>query len=307
MSRRDPEHDYRSRCIYHITITKLAGVPDFSQVEGVFDPAGKFLDGKIIYHPLGNLIRSHIFKLPELCPSLRIFRYVVMPDHIHFLLSAEQYLPEALGRYISRFKIKILQDARQYLHLNLPSSVFNEDFHDRILRPYQSLDVIYKYIATNPYRLMARRLNPDYFRRINSLTLVGRQWMAYGNMQLLSNPFKYNVIIHRADSEKIREAKRNRALYYAENGGVIVSPFFAEAEKNIRDLCINADSKIILLTNEAFPERYKPSGRWFELCEKGRLLVLAPPVTIPHCRRICLELNEAAKNISELQNRRPNP
>ncbi|MDE6271870.1 MAG: hypothetical protein K2M31_02550 [Muribaculaceae bacterium] len=300
MARRDPKHNYRSKCIYHITLSKAAGVPDFSQIQGVFSTDGRLIGAKSLNYPLGNVIRNHLHDISRLNTSLKIWQYVIMPDHVHFILFAKSYLPEHVGCYISRLKINILNDARRYLNLNISSGIFQEDYYDRILRPYQSADVIFQYIRSNPYRLLIRRLNPGYFRRINSLTVNGSKWRAYGNPHLLANPFKINVIVHRADSEEIRDLKLNQALYFALNGGVIVSPFIADAEKKIRDACLNVEGKIIVLTNDAFTDRYKPSGRLFELCEKGRLLILSPTETIPLNRQCCKYLNETALRLAEM-------
>ena len=49
-----------------------------------------------------------------------------------------------------------------------------------------------------------RSLNPDFFRKVNNIRVDGKLWQAYGNLQLLENPFKAPVVIHRADSEHLR-------------------------------------------------------------------------------------------------------
>ncbi len=122
-----------------------------------------------------------------------------MPDHIHLLLHVKKYLDMALGIYIGQFKIKTLQMARER-GIRI-SSVFTPDYHDRFLRPWHSLNTIYQYIRENPYRLLVRRLFPYYFRQINNLFYYGdRWWQAYGNMQLLHNPFKEAVVCHSCDA-----------------------------------------------------------------------------------------------------------
>lgn len=63
---------------------------------------------------------------------------------------------------------------------------------------------------------------------------------------------------------------------YAENGGVLVSPFISPAEKRIRDQALAVGGSLIILRAEGFPERFKPSGYEFELCDSGSLLLLAP-------------------------------
>lgn len=287
---RDPKHDYRSRCIYHITISKAPGAPSFSQINGTPErPA-------VLRSRLGEIIEDQILNFPDHCPDLQILQYVIMPDHIHFAIFARDYLPRVLGRYIGMMKVKCGQLIRR--EFPLVTDVFTPDFHDRYLRPSHSLKVIINYIEQNPARLLARRQNPDFFRKVNNIEINGSLWQAFGNLQLLDNPFKAPVVIHRADSENMRNNKSRRWLHLAENGGVLVSPFISPDEKVIRRMCEEACGKVILLTNQPYGDREKPSAHDFELCTQGRLLILAPMSALPECRGTWLYLNGTAESIA---------
>ncbi|MBD5216342.1 MAG: hypothetical protein HDS78_07505 [Bacteroidales bacterium] len=96
---RDPRHDYRTRCIYHITMTKAAGVPAFSKLVGPPEAV------EVERLPVGRIIERHLRTTRALCPHLRVLQYVIMPDHIHFAIFAEDYLPRALGSYIGMLKV----------------------------------------------------------------------------------------------------------------------------------------------------------------------------------------------------------
>ena len=219
-----------------------------------------------------------------------------MPDHIHFAIFAREYLPRVLGRYIGMFKVK----CGQLIRSEFPDLqyIFTPDFHDRYLRPVHRLSTIIEYIQQNPYRLLAKRLNPEFFRRINNIEIQGALWQAYGNLQLLDNPFKAPVVIHRAGSDSLRADKRRRWNHLAENGGVLVSSFISPAEKEIRRQCEEVDGKIILITNAPFAEREKPASHDFDLCTKGRLLILAPMSRLqPGCSTF-VYLNSIAESLS---------
>ncbi|MBO4944929.1 MAG: hypothetical protein J6C91_06720 [Muribaculaceae bacterium] len=291
---RDPKHDYKSRCIYHITIGKAPVCPVFTRIEG--SPERPL----VIRTRLGEIIESQILNFPDLCPSLQPLQYVIMPDHIHFILFAKDYLPRVLGRYIGMMKVK----CGQLIRAEFPGleNIFTPDFHDRYLRPNHSLPTIIEYIQQNPYRLLIRRVNPDFFRRINNIEIQSRLWQAYGNLQLLDNPFKAPVIIHRSDSAGLLADKQRRWKHLAENGGVLVSPFISPAEKAIRSQCEDAGGKIILLSNIPFSERGKPAAHDFDLCSKGSLLILAPMSPLPPGRSTFLYLNSIAESISIPQN-----
>ena len=252
---RDPKHDYRGRSIYHITICKAPACPPFSKISG--SPASPLVSRTII----GEIIEQQILNFPKLCPSLQILQYVIMPDHIHFAIFARDYLPRALGRYIGMMKVK----TGQLIRASFPeiTDIFTPDFHDRYLLPSHKLQTIINYIQENPKRLLERIQNPLFFQRLNNLEIKGTQWQAYGNLQLLQNPFKGPVVIHRSDSEAILTAKHRRWKHISENGGVLVSPFISPAEKEVRRQCENANGKIILLTNKPFREREKPAAHDF--------------------------------------------
>lgn len=287
---RDPKHDYKSRCIYHITMGKAAGCPVFSLVSGSIDQP------VVTKTHIGKIIESHILNLPKLCPSLQILQYVIMPDHIHIAIFVRETLPQSVGKYIAIMKVRSLQEIRA-LNTGI-TDVFNPGFHDRRLRRCHKLKAIIEYIQKNPYRLLVRRYNPEYFKKINNIEIGGKLWQAYGNMQLLDNPFKGPVVIHRSDSEALVMAKWGRWRHLAENGGVLVSPFISQHEKMVRGMCEKVDGKVILLVNKPFGEREKPAAHDFELCAKGKLLILAPMTELPSGRETFLYLNSIAETIA---------
>lgn len=103
---RDPKHNYRGRSIYHITIGKASSCPAFSRISG---SASNPLLSK---SPIREVIEQQILNFPNLCHSLQILQYVIMPDHIHFAIFARDYLPRAIGSYIGMMKVKCGQIIR---------------------------------------------------------------------------------------------------------------------------------------------------------------------------------------------------
>lgn len=195
-------HDYRSKCIYFITLKKSPLMPSFGTLAGTPDNA------RVDLTPLGKIVRNAIYGIAKIEPRVRLFQYAMMPDHAHFLLSVEQVLDDPLGLLIARLKAEIN-------HADGQPGVFQEGFNDQILRADRSLDAIFTYIRENPRRLALRRANPEYFRRIANAELAGHPCMLYGNLDLLANPFKQQVIVHRAiprpSSSSIRAGVFTRA------------------------------------------------------------------------------------------------
>lgn len=286
-------HDYSSRCIYMVTLSKRPEVEPFGQLAGeVTDPSSV----RIVCSPRGRAVRDQVHGLSLIEPAIRVLQYAVMPDHLHILLFVTRPMTEPLGSVIARFKIAVNRAVGG-------EPVFEEGFNDQILKTDRSLDRLFRYIRQNPYRLAVRRARPEYFRRLRSLTFGEIRCEAYGNPFLLRNPFKSQVVVHRRDDEAARALRRQEWLHVAANGGVLVSPFISPAEKAIRAEAEALGGRFILLVDIPFTDRYKPSGKDFSLCVQGRMLIISarffsgfsPAASISRAR--CLSLNSLASRI----------
>lgn len=284
-------HDYRSPGRYMITLSKSPGIFPFSQIEGDWKlPVGTRGSSYTRWSPMGRVIADKLYHLGELHPALRAEQYIVMPDHIHALIWVKSTLPEHLGFFIARFK-NTINTAVSIDH------IFDDGFNDQIVTNKRDLNTIFNYIKSNPYRLAIRRACPDFFTRCNNMIIEDTPCQAYGNIHLLDNPFKDQVIVHRADDDQIFLANRDRWLHTAANGGVLVSPFISQREKSIRKEAELAGARLILITNRPLGEREKPSGKDFELCAQGRMLIIAPSTPMPLDRSACLKINSLAASI----------
>lgn len=281
-----------------ITLNKAPLGKDFGTLEGDYRlPAGAPGSSCISTTGIGSAIRRMIHNFYLIEPNIRILQYAIMPDHVHILLFVEHPTKEILGRIIARFKVEVNKVIGA-------EGVFAKGFNDQILTDNRSLDTLYKYIRDNPRRLAVRREHPEYFRRVNTLKIGENTCQAYGNFQLLECPFKEQIIVHRADTPEERQQHHALWLYTAANGAVLVSPFISADEKAVRGEAEEAGGRFILIVNEPMAERYKPSGRDFELCEAGRLLIVSAVLPGALSRTTCLAMNELAKRIC-LTSQRP--
>lgn len=292
--RRAPWNDYHARQIYMVTVTKAPESPAFGRLMNVENPTDAYVE----LSSAGEVIRRELDVTPEITPEVRLIDYVIMPDHFHAIVFVTVRMEKTLGDVIRGIKSAATGKIRKGVH-EPDLTVFEDSFHDRIITRSGQLDAVKLYVFQNPYRLAVRQMCPEYFRRVNGLTIDGKEVSAYGNMQLLDNPFKENVVVHRAETQEQREKNRMKWLYVAANGGVLVSPFISPAERKIREEAETLDGSIILLTSKPFGDRDKPMGRDFALCEKGRLLIIALPVEEKALsRNTCLMLNSLAEVIA---------
>lgn len=273
-NRRAKWHDYRSRAIYMITITKAAGIPKFGEVVQV----SPFASVETELTPLGKAIVVELKAMTAKYPELEIFEYVIMPDHIHFILYVKSPTGYHLGKAIGDFKGAC---SRRYLNIcaNEESEitpVFSRGFHDRILRAKGQLSIMKNYVRDNPRRLHIKRTKPDLFSSKQTIKINGEEFDAFGNIFLLRNPEIEAVKVSSRFSEEELRLLNRRWIRTIEEGGVLVSPFISPKEKIYRDLAIDNGANVIILLENGFGERFKPSGQYFDLCAEGRLLLIAP-------------------------------
>jgi REP element-mobilizing transposase RayT len=279
-----------------ITMTAVSGRPEFSY----------FVNSTLTLAPLGVRLAHLISTIPEYHPEIALRSWVIMPDHIHILLTVLHPLERPLGQIIAGFAASCTKALwKLYPHYAAQRSpLFNHSFNDRIILRDGQLETVTAYILDNPRRLLIKKANPDLFTRHNHLSIADMEFAAYGNIFLLQDFDRQQVIVHRADTPAERLRHTTEWLQCAENGGVLVSPFISPDEREIRKKAITLGGKIIQLQKEGFEQRFKPAKSDFELCSQGRLLILTPwPDNLrraPICRDQALYLNSLAAKIASL-------
>ena len=183
-----------------------------------------------------------------------------------------------------------------------------DGFQDTILFREGQLQAMLAYIRDNPRRLAEKRANPALFHRVALLSLPldgGRltgRFEALGNRHLLERPlhqvqcsrryFAWRRIPKQGGGLKIaRDAvgdpvtehttpeyttRLEDALDAAAHGTVIISPCISDGERQIALEALKRGLPLIVLRNKGFAKLQKPTGRLFDACAAGRLLMLAP-------------------------------
>lgn len=304
---RCPGHDYKSRCIYHIVLKKGLDVPDFSEVIGYvgnheWPPAIKLSS-------YGECIAKAISNIKEKFPFTSILRKCIMPDHVHLALFVKEKTEFYLGQIIGEFKRDC---SKEFARLDNGKIIymFIPDYYDTFLTAKNQLKSMLNYISDNPRRHLIRKTHQGWFRSF-VITDSLNQYSAYGNWDLLSEFQKVQVKFSRKYSES--ELNSLKKLWHRTvlNDGILVSPFIHAEEKKVRDWAMANGGVIIYITHQSFPDRYKPSGKLFELCSEGRLLIISYP-TNPYeqeyirskgvpSRALCKKMNDFALEITTRQ------
>lgn len=275
-SRRLYSHDYCSPGYYHITVTLkerthlLSSLPDI--------PLSELKKNEATYpllSPLGSKVREELLGISSFHPQLKILQYVIMPDHIHFVLQVTERLKKKLGYEMTGF---FGACSRHYNELgSFPEfKTLFQRFHDNIIFNYDQLKKAIQYVQDNPRRAIIKRTHPDLFKRYLHLKIGNHEFAAFGNIFLLRHFNLLPIRIHRRWSEAEFTSYHSECMQKIRQGAIPVSPFIHPAEKNIMKETMALGSPLIKLTDCGFEDRFKPYGKDFDSCAKGGLLLLAP-------------------------------
>lgn len=301
MKRRRIGHDYKSRCIYMITLVVEARRPLLGTIigDGVKQPA------RIIRTPLGDAVTKALLNIPQFYPEIEIFTHQVMPDHLHAIVFVKNTIPVHLGTIINGFKVACNREYRSLkengiINSNLPS-LWEQGYNDVILDQEGQLQRMKDYIRDNPRRKAIKNSHPDFFKVRHNISIGQYTFAAQGNIFLLDSPCLLQVQC----SQKLTPQQINdlcqQFLSKAQNGAVLVSPSISKGEKEIMRAAFNQGLPVIILQENGFAPLAKPGGKRFDACAQGRLLMLSPWQHHNDRRAItraqCLELNEMARVI----------
>lgn len=286
-----------------ITIRKSSFVPAFSR----FLPARPNEDvPSLELTTTGKILPTALDEMTTKYPELEILAKVCMPDHLHFIVFVTKDTSYHLGKAIGFFKGRCSKKLWEQLDIEPGNAyaqpIFEDGFHDRILSRQGQLPTMLNYVRDNPRRAWIKQMNPRLFTDRQTILINNCEYDTFGNLFLLRNPDIQQVRVSSKYTNDELEAHVNTWIRTIEEGGVLVSPFISPAEKAYRDKAIEADANLIILEKNGFPERYKPSGRFFELCAEGRLLLIAPRehrmLSESITRSQALALNELASFIA---------
>lgn len=324
MTQRCWEHDYCAPCFYMITVVTEPRRDCLGELQTTADRGAT-----VALSLIGEFVGDVWQRTSAVYPGVKACECVVMPDHFHGILWVKKRLARHMGHIVKAFKRVSEQESRRRGLLmpknpgsrpllpepnpaaapagSVPAAassagLWQSGFQDSIFLRRGQLKAMVRYIADNPRRLAVKRANPALFTVMaNMQVFSGTTCAAIGNRFLLQHPLKRQIQISRRISPHELAERREELLYAAGHGAVLVSPCISQGEKTIARAALEAGRPLIVLLANGFAPQYKPTGRYFDACAAGRLLMLAP---YPYQRRRetitrekCLELNRWAQKI----------
>ncbi|MCC7477065.1 transposase [bacterium] len=155
--------DYSRPGWYFITICTHQRTCFFGDISG----------GSITLSEMGTIVEEELQRSFELRPELRLDSFVIMPNHLHLIVIIDgpdtgslgyqrqpgQREPRSVSSFVAALKAAITAKIRA-----LPGctglQVWQERFHDHVIRTEGSLNAIRQYIVDNPLKWELDKFHP---------------------------------------------------------------------------------------------------------------------------------------------------
>ena len=319
-------HDYTAPSAYLITVVTQDRRPLLGSLVGK-SASEAAIDATV----LGKQVIAAFYDIEKKVKEktgcdVQVVQYQLMPDHFHGILYVKDELPKNwhLGRIISGWKgacsrayTRDMNESELTLLQGnvLEGGVVNEDvlslfekgYNDRPLVSKGQLQGWIQYLRDNPRRLWLKKHQPDMLRKVYEFEAgaKGRRFTAVGNTFFVTYPEIAQVRCHRNLSEEEIQKEVAHYMGLARSGVILVSPFISPAEKAVYEACYKEKLRMIRIVSRALDGKFMyPSGRDFDGCVAGFLLVLAPYMAGDEhtaAKRIsrsqCLDMNDLAAEL----------
>ena len=142
------EYDYSSEGSYFITICSKDKKLIFSKIVGDGFPDVP----QVVLTEYGKVINRQINLMGEYYKNIKIDNYVIMPNHIHILISVyingSSGMPtptnEAIPSFVGTFK--------RFVNRKVGRDIFQRSYNDHIIRDERDYIGRWKYIENNPLK-----------------------------------------------------------------------------------------------------------------------------------------------------------
>ena len=155
-------YDYSQAGAYFITVCTHSRAPLF----------GEIVDGVMVLNTAGQIVEKCWCAIPEHFPQVTLDEFVVMPNHVHGIITvgvnnvvgANDYLPQpskktprplqhgtsrTIGSMVRGFKIGVTRWFRANTDIH---AVWQRNYYEHIIRNEDAYLKIAEYIQTNPQR-----------------------------------------------------------------------------------------------------------------------------------------------------------
>jgi len=155
-----PEYDYSKPNAYFITICSF-------NKQMIF---GKINDGKIALSKIGDIVKRYLIEIPNHFENVFIDDYIIMPNHIHFIISIvgvqnfeplrneyQKIIPKSIGSIVRSYKASVTRWCKDH---SFEKFKWQKNFYEHIIRNDEDFFRIREYIRNNPLQWELDEENP---------------------------------------------------------------------------------------------------------------------------------------------------
>ena len=144
-----PHWDYGSAGCYFLTFCTRERRCVLSQIVGRDDPGAP----SVILTAYGRSLRSFLNTLSAAYPNVTLHHFVIMPNHVHLLLSIDPPEPGAPGSSRPTQQVsRIIAALKRFTNQKAGTNLWQSTFHDHVVRNEADYLRIWAYIGTNPLK-----------------------------------------------------------------------------------------------------------------------------------------------------------
>ncbi len=145
-----PEYDYSTPGAYFITICAKDKKCIFGRIVG-----GGALDApQIRLTNFGKIVKKYILSGNRI-PGVQVDKYVIMPNHIHLLITVNSEAQSGTSRAPSPTNAIVphfISTFKRFCHRDAGTQLFQRSYHDHVVRGEADYKEIWEYIENNPFR-----------------------------------------------------------------------------------------------------------------------------------------------------------
>lgn len=102
---------------------------------------GEIVEETMKLNEIGKLVQRNIEKLEEIYNSIKIDKFVVMPNHLHIIIIIDKETDLTIPRIIKQYK--------EWITKTIKKSIWQKSYYDHIIRNEKDYYRIWKYIDEN--------------------------------------------------------------------------------------------------------------------------------------------------------------
>jgi len=149
------DYDYSQAGCYFVTIC----VKDMLERLGIVVVGDGVLDVPCVQlFKYGEITEKHIVAINTHYSNLSVVKHVVMPNHVHMIISIGEGVDDKRGKSIKRTSPAnatipaLISSLKRFIHKECGFILFQRSYHDHIIRNDAEYKDIAEYIDNNPLR-----------------------------------------------------------------------------------------------------------------------------------------------------------